>query len=174
MRSSEDSEDFESLEVSEDVQYWENVEQIQTEDTEKKSALNRERAQKLLIHLQSIPDVFLDDLEGSEAEFLRHTTTTNELIASNLDADSIWEFVFLAGNMRESMKAKLLAKRRLEADPKQGAKKQVRELWDLWQKDPSRYRGKAAFARDMLEKFESLTNQRVIERWCQSWESVPF
>lgn len=61
---------------------------------------------------------------------------------------------------------------RLANDPKQKDKKTVRECWDSWQKDPSRYPSKAAFARDMLSKFESLKNHRVIERWCLVWESV--
>jgi len=41
----------------------------------------------------------------------------------------------------------------------------------LWQSEPERYKIKAAFALDMLTKFESLKNQRVVERWCKQWES---
>lgn len=173
MRPFEDSEDFEGPEVFEDVEYWEEVERLRKEDEAKESALQRARARAVLDHLQNVPDPDWDD-PGSSMDMLVHTLKTNELISSNLDSDSIWEFVFLAGDLRESMKAKFSAKKRLEADPKQEAKKKVRELWDLWQREPARYRSKAAFARDMLDKFELLSNQRVIERWCQEWESVPF
>jgi hypothetical protein len=59
---------------------------------------------------------------------------------------------------------------RLAADPKQAEKRAVRECWELWRQDPGRYDGKAAFARDMLHKFETLQSAVVIERWCRAWE----
>lgn len=62
---------------------------------------------------------------------------------------------------------------RLAIDPKQADKKKVRDCWELWQNDKGRYKSKAAFARDMLEKFENLENHRVLERWCKEWESEP-
>ena len=75
------------------------------------------------------------------------------------------------------------AKAKLRADPKQAAKQQVRDCWELWQKEPARYKSKSAFAKDMLEKFPShkdekgrqagLESPRVIERWCKEWESEP-
>jgi hypothetical protein len=55
-------------------------------------------------------------------------------------------------------------------DAKQADKVLVRECWDDWQKQPDRYDGKAAFARDMLDKFENLKSQPVIEGWCRVWE----
>jgi len=55
-------------------------------------------------------------------------------------------------------------------DPKQKDKYLVQECWDDWQKKPDRYKGKAAFARDMREKFPNLESQPVIERWCREWE----
>lgn len=77
-------------------------------------------------------------------------------------------------DMRREIKksiAQNAAKRRLENDPKQLAKQQVRECWESWQSDPDRYNGKAAFARDMLSKYEELKSQPVIEGWCREWES---
>jgi hypothetical protein len=65
------------------------------------------------------------------------------------------------------------ARKRHIADPKQAAKQHVRECWELWQKEPARYAGKAAFARDMLSKYEDLKSQPVIEGWCRDWESSP-
>ena len=59
---------------------------------------------------------------------------------------------------------------KLAADPKQKDKSLVRGCWDDWQKKPDRYKGKAAFARDMRDKFPSLESQPVIEGWCRAWE----
>lgn len=53
---------------------------------------------------------------------------------------------------------------------KQRDKATVRECWDAWQKRLDSYKGKAAFARDMREKFPNLESQPVIEGWCRAWE----
>jgi hypothetical protein len=51
------------------------------------------------------------------------------------------------------------------------AKVQVKECWEKWQQEKSRYDGKAAFARDMLDKFpDDLKSQQVIEGWARAWE----
>lgn len=63
------------------------------------------------------------------------------------------------------------AQQRLKNDPRQRDKQAVRECWELWRSHPNRYRSKAAFARDMLTKFENLKSQPVIESWCREWES---
>jgi len=68
--------------------------------------------------------------------------------------------------------AMLGAYAKLAMDPKQKDKLQVRDCWDEWKKQPDRYKGKAAFARDMLGKYESLKSQPVVERWCREWESA--
>jgi len=62
------------------------------------------------------------------------------------------------------------AKNKLATDPKQRDKAIVRECWEAWQKNPENYKGKAAFARDMLDKFQSLENINVIAKWCREWE----
>ncbi len=67
--------------------------------------------------------------------------------------------------------AKTGARAKLAVDPKQKTKMQVRELWDEWQKHPTRYASKSAFARDMLDKFEKLASQEVIMRCCRDWKS---
>lgn len=56
---------------------------------------------------------------------------------------------------------------------KQKAKASVKECWDDWQKHPTRYSGDAAFAKDMLLKFEELESQPVITRWCRTWRKNP-
>lgn len=59
----------------------------------------------------------------------------------------------------------------LAKSPKQKEKELVRDCWNDWQKQPIRYKGKAAFARDMREKFPNLDSQPVIERWCREWNA---
>lgn len=62
------------------------------------------------------------------------------------------------------------AMEKLKRDPKQVAKAKVKECWDEWQLKPTNYRGKSAFAKDMMTKFDELDNQAVIARWCGQWE----
>ena len=59
---------------------------------------------------------------------------------------------------------------KLKRDPKQAAKAKVKECWNDWQLKPSNYKGKSAFAKDMMAKFEELDSQAVITRWCGQWE----
>ncbi len=79
-----------------------------------------------------------------------------------------------SGNRAESEArtalARIAAQARHAKDPKQTDKASVRECWGAWQKQPTRYRGKSAFARDMLDKYPSLRSQQVIEGWCRDWE----
>ncbi|WP_284337669.1 hypothetical protein [Comamonas sp. NoAH] len=62
------------------------------------------------------------------------------------------------------------ASEKLAKDPKQSAKQQVRECWDIWKSNPERYKSKSAFARDMLGKYEQLESSEVIQRWCREWD----
>lgn len=59
---------------------------------------------------------------------------------------------------------------RMRADPKQIEKALVLECWQDWQKKPGNYKSKAAFARDMQNKYEHLTSHKVITDWCLGWE----
>lgn len=61
---------------------------------------------------------------------------------------------------------------RRETDPKTAQKAQVRQCWCAWQLTPKSYRTKAAFARDMLDKYEHLKSQKKIEDWCREWEKA--
>ena len=74
-----------------------------------------------------------------------------------------------AVNERAIERASKAAIKRHAKDPKQADKALVRECWDDWQKQPDRYNGKAAFARDMRDKFPNLKSQPVIEGWCRAW-----
>ncbi|CAM8664553.1 hypothetical protein MCEZEM1_01796 [Comamonadaceae bacterium] len=58
-----------------------------------------------------------------------------------------------------------------DTNGKQKDKALVRECWDAWKSKPNSYKSKAAFARDMREKFTNLESQPVIERWCREWEA---
>ena len=59
---------------------------------------------------------------------------------------------------------------KLKRDPKQAAKIRVKECWKKKKKKPANYKGKSAFAKDMMTKFEELDSQTVITRWCGQWE----
>lgn len=144
------------------------------EDYEEHS-IARKRAKAVIYEMTNgLPDPDFENEQDNQKGFNEHIERLNRVIRENLDSSSIWEFVFLAGDLRQSITAKMNVQKKLAADPKQAEKTKVRECWELWQKDPSRYKGKAAFGRDMLSKFDSLESQRVIERWCKEWESVPF
>lgn len=46
----------------------------------------------------------------------------------------------------------------------------IKECWLRWQKDPSIYKSKAAFARDMLDKCDYLVSAEGICKRCREWE----
>lgn len=78
--------------------------------------------------------------------------------------------------------AKIGGAARLTNNPEQAAKQEAKsfvfQCWQDWQKSKTpenpkgTYSGKAAFARDMLDKCEELKSQPVIESWCREWEST--
>ncbi len=70
----------------------------------------------------------------------------------------------------ESKRQRERANARYATDEKQADKNFVRECWHEWQKQPDRYRSKAAFARDVIEKSKHLQSTKVIEDWCREWE----
>lgn len=61
---------------------------------------------------------------------------------------------------------------RWEKDPKTPQKELAKECWMAWQLKPDSYRSKAAFAIDMLNKYEHLKSARKIEDWCRLWEKT--
>lgn len=78
-------------------------------------------------------------------------------------ASVLWGNEWISAVSKRGAAAKLLK------DPRQHEKVLVKDCWDAWQREPARYTGKAAFARDMLQKFEALKSQAVIARWCRAW-----
>lgn len=59
---------------------------------------------------------------------------------------------------------------RWEVDPKSKDKSFVKDCWLEWKANPKRYKSKASFARDMVDKVESLDSTKVIEDWCRKWD----
>jgi hypothetical protein len=129
-----------------------------------------------------IEGMLIGDQVTTNNESGEHTKIMNRLIAENLDADSIWAFAHIAQSIIKrsifddpteyeiNLQAREYAHERYKKDPKQADKAHVRECWDDWQKKPDRYKSKAAFARDMRDKFQNLESQPVIEGWCRAWE----
>lgn len=68
--------------------------------------------------------------------------------------------------------AKAGAEARWVNDPKAIAKQQVKECWEMWRLAPQNYKSAAAFARDMMFKYEELTSADVIKRWCREWHAA--
>ncbi|KAF0843439.1 hypothetical protein FNL37_0865 [Methylovorus glucosotrophus] len=61
---------------------------------------------------------------------------------------------------------------KLAKDPKQKEKSFIYECWLEWKNNPLSYKSKASFARDMLQKCEHLTSNKIIEDWCRDWEKA--
>ncbi len=142
-----------------------------------KEAIQRERAQLVIDELYDglpFPDFDATPEENQKIyEFsYRALECTNS--QTHLDANSIWHFAMLAnekGFKRQSRDA--CDGQDTVKTPSRLPKQNVRDCWERWQKNQPKYKSKSAFARDMLDKYESLESQRVIERWCKEWESEP-
>ncbi|WP_069265318.1 hypothetical protein [Paraburkholderia nodosa] len=63
-----------------------------------------------------------------------------------------------------------IARKRHAESGKRRDLESVKDCWKEWQRSPSNYRSKAAFARDMLSKFENLASTKYIEDLCREWE----
>ena len=93
-------------------------------------------------------------------------------------SDELCEFlpISMLGAREQKFIAIRAVKKRLENDPKQLEKSYVFQCWHDWQKSKTpeipkgNYKSKAAFAKDMLSKYENLESSAVIERWCREWE----
>ena len=96
------------------------------------------------------------------------------LMAMSIGGLSLGKEDLIKNHLRDLQVEK--AFKRHSYDPKQADKSIVKECWFEWQAEPlgldltKKYKGKAAFSRDMLDKFPNLESQPVIEKWCRSWE----
>lgn len=76
----------------------------------------------------------------------------------------------LAFSRKQSERAR--ARYAKDRDGKQAVKSEVKGWWHKWQQDSSMYKGAAAFARAMLDKYpDHLTSQPVIEQWARDWKT---
>lgn len=96
-----------------------------------------------------------------------------------------WEFAMIAHKSNhiemaryfeaESRRVKMVraANAKHNRDPKQDVKRQVRELWQLWDASPNKYQSIAAFARDMCNKWpDLLASEVVVSRWVRDWKKA--
>jgi len=68
-----------------------------------------------------------------------------------------------------SESAKRKASIRHAKDPKHLEIEHVKECWDLWQSNPTRYKTNTAFANDMLDKYQHLESLAYITKLCRDW-----
>ncbi len=99
---------------------------------------------------------------------ITHNASHQEIFDMHEGLAECLSYVMNRVDIRRQARSGGLAK--LANDPKQKDKAMVRECWDAWQKQPNRYKDKAEFGRDMLEKFPNLKSQQVLGRWCRLWE----
>ena len=111
---------------------------------------------------------------------LASSATTTEEVLYRLGL--VWEFAVLArwnNHMDMAMHFEVesdrqrmvrAAKAKHSKDPRQRTKLLVRELWDQWERSPSKYPSTAAFARDMCDKWpDHVTSEVVVARWVREW-----
>ncbi len=131
------------------------------EETSKERDKWKIEAIKLVDSMESLVKDTYDDFENSL-----------EILAQKIEKIKIEQEETIKQEIR-TYKKKLAIKgatERLKVDPKQKAKKEIyKDYWIRWKKNPTLYPSKAAFARDMQEKFLCLTNVKSIESWCTKW-----
>lgn len=119
----------------------------------------------------------LDNLAG-------HLASTSKDSALN-ELGLAWEFAMIArmSNHMEMARHFEAESRRVtkvraanakhDKDPKQAVKRQVRELWQLWEASSTNYPTITAFARDMCDKWpDLLTSEVVVSRWVRDWKKA--
>jgi hypothetical protein len=65
--------------------------------------------------------------------------------------------------------AKLGVAAKLDRDPKQWAKRKIRESWEGWQAGQELHKSQAAFARAMCDRHSEITSPQTVERWAREW-----
>ena len=60
---------------------------------------------------------------------------------------------------------------RLERDPKQEAKSEIKKIWIAQRGEYQRHGGKTDFAKEMVQRFPVLKSVRKITQWITAWES---
>ena len=130
-------------------------------------------AAKLYVRLARANELISLGVQDAQqkAEFYRMLVLDIRGLQKGRKASGIINLAHTFGKIdQKSQSAKNSVKIKLANDPRQAEKIFVKECWDKWQQTPSSYKSKAAFARDMLEKCDALTSNKVIEDWCREWE----
>lgn len=118
-----------------------------------------ELAMKHLNMLNESPEI------SNESFLSMHDETMNLVVYAR---EAIALAVAWKGSATSAARKKAIAKHM--KDPRTLDKAFVKECWQCWRESPSKYRSKAAFARDMLDKVEHLESTKKIEDWCRKWE----
>ena len=95
------------------------------------------------------------------------------LVLEKLPADTVDHVRRLESEAQEVARRSMAesgARSRWANSPKTAAKQQVKECWEMWCRNPERYRSKKEFAFDMLSKYPELENPETIQRWCRVWQ----
>lgn len=108
--------------------------------------------------------------DGDLRDFVELMISASEYVRQAQAIADEAEINFYDQKKAKSEYARNNAYKRHENSVQQRDKKLVNSCWLEWQKKPENYKGKAAFARDMLTKCDELTSQKVIEDWCRVWE----
>lgn len=95
--------------------------------------------------------------------------TPEVIAAKNKAQEEIRQSYFKEGERINGVKGGD-GKKKYDKDGKQAAKMKVKNDWEKWQANPTDYKTKADFARDMLAHYEVLKSQKNIEDWCRKWE----
>jgi len=114
--------------------------------------------------------IYVDTLEVRRDGLEMLTAALNR---ENRQRISKRDFLLLAKNIWNKAKGLNPAKggfARHKNDPKSKDKDFVCMCWRDWKKNPKKYKSKAAFARDMLDKCLHLESTKTIENWCREWE----
>lgn len=125
--------------------------------------------QMLLIYTFTVIDDALIYIDfGSSGDAVSATTEASNALARVMEIKSRRDHL---QDARKEMSLRGI-KAKLANDPKQTAKKYVKDCWLVWQEEPERYKGKTDFARKMLkqEQCNSLKSQVKITNWCREWE----
>ncbi len=114
----------------------------------------------------------LEELDNSLLGLKAHNDAVAAAVAASnalANAQAITSGSEVYEKVRSDM-ARKAAIERHNRDPKQVEKRLVFDCYKEWRAKPERYKSKAEFARDMLEKYPHLKSHKTIEDWVRGWD----
>ena len=72
--------------------------------------------------------------------------------------------------IQKSAEAKKYAQKKHAKSPIRAHMPEIKEMWDMWQKNPAQYRSGAAFDRAAVNEYPDITSTVTITRWRKEWE----